>query len=148
MPILTQPIHPDGAIVSLGVVVSGPRMAALKAAGVAIPDPVLGRALLDTGASATVIDLTVVAKLRLVPTGAVPVHTPSTGGTPAVCEQYDVGLALILGSGQIHMVPALVVPVIAVDLSSQGIQALIGRDVLREAVFVYNGDAGTFTLAF
>lgn len=148
MPILTQPIHADGAIVSLGVVLSGPRAAALKAAGMVLPAPALARALLDTGASSTVIDLTIVAKLGLTPTGTVPVHTPSTGGSPVVFEQYDVGLALILGSGQIHVVPSLVIPVIAADLSSQGIQALIGRDMLREAVFVYNGDAGSFTLAF
>ena len=148
MPILTLPVRPDGAIVSIGIVLSGPRMAAMKVAGVAIPPPAMCSALLDTGASTTVIDLTVVVKLGLTPTGTVSVHTPSTGGTPAVCAQYDVGLALILGSGQIHVLPSLVIPVIAVDLSSQGIQALIGRDVLREGVFIYNGDAGTFTLAF
>jgi hypothetical protein len=38
--------------------------------------------------------------------------------------------------------------VISVDLSSQGFSGLIGRDVLSIANFIYNGEAGIFTLAY
>jgi hypothetical protein len=39
-------------------------------------------------------------------------------------------------------------PVIASNLTAQGIQALIGRDVLARCLFVYDGAAGLFSLAF
>ncbi len=39
-------------------------------------------------------------------------------------------------------------PVIESQLSMQGIQALIGRDVLRQCLFVYNGEEDQFMLAF
>jgi hypothetical protein len=42
----------------------------------------------------------------------------------------------------------LTVPVIATELASQGISALIGRDVLSSCLFVDDGNAGSFILAF
>jgi len=42
----------------------------------------------------------------------------------------------------------LTVPVIATELTSQGISALIGRDVLASCLLIYDGISGTFTLAF
>jgi hypothetical protein len=38
--------------------------------------------------------------------------------------------------------------VIAAELSTQGIHALIGRDVLQDCILIYNGASGDFTLAF
>ena len=40
------------------------------------------------------------------------------------------------------------VAVAEAQLSIQGIQALIGRDVLKNCLLVYDGQNGTFTLAF
>jgi len=40
------------------------------------------------------------------------------------------------------------IPVIASELAIQGIDALIGRDILDQCLFAYNGSAKTFTLAF
>ena len=39
-------------------------------------------------------------------------------------------------------------PLIQAHLSNQGIDMLIGRDVLDDCLMVYNGPDGTFTLAF
>lgn len=87
-------------------------------------------------------------KLNLTPTGSVPVHTPSTGGAPHVAEQYDVSL-MIPGSSTQHVPLTFgAVPVMAAELSVQGIQALVGRDILSNCVLVYNGSIGGFTLAF
>ena len=59
--------------------------------------------------------------------------------------QYDVALLLyhsdnsrIFGS---H-------PVIATDFSQQGIGGLLGRDVLKSCLMVYDGAHGHFSLAF
>ena len=40
------------------------------------------------------------------------------------------------------------VPVAASSLALQGIQALIGRDVLTNCLLVYDGQKGNFALAF
>lgn len=75
-------------------------------------------------------------------------HTPSTGAAPAAADQYDVGLAIYAAANQVPLF-LTTVPVIAAALvHAQGIQALIGRDILGQCVLHYNGATGTFTLAF
>jgi hypothetical protein len=39
-------------------------------------------------------------------------------------------------------------PVLGSDLKPHGFEVLIGRDLLRECLFIYDGTAGQFTLAF
>jgi hypothetical protein len=48
---------------------------------------------------------------------------------------------------QVH-VASLTIPVIESDLSAQGFQVLIGRDVLSQGLLWYNGRARTLSLAF
>lgn len=103
------------------------------------------RGLIDTGASLTAIDPSVLQALNLTPTGTTGVVTPTTGTTPQQLNQYDVQIIIL------H--PALtysfhVLPVIESVLGFQGFDVLIGRDVLAECLFVYDGRSGIFTLAF
>jgi predicted aspartyl protease len=146
MPILTLPLGADGAIITVLLHASAPRQTVLRAAGQQVPPPVVGRGLIDTGASATAIDPTVVQALGLVPTGTASIVTPSTGLTPHVCNQYDISL-LVLMAQQFH-VASLIIPVFESQLLNQGIHALIGRDVLAGCMFVYNGKASTLSIAF
>lgn len=112
-----------------------------------VPQPKQIRALIDTGASNTCIDPSVLAALGLTPTGTVSVITPSTGATPVECNQFDVALVITAPTG-----PAFIVGTIAVTenefLNGQGFHALIGRDVLERCLFGYNGSLGLFTLAY
>ena len=148
MPILTLPLEPDGAIVTVGFAVSGPRQAAMRKAGVEIPSAAVVRAIIDTGASCTCVDLAVVKKLELSPSGTVPILTPSTGKCAHVCNQFDVAVAVVMDADQVHL-SSLVIPVVGIDLSAQqGIQALIGRDVLEQGIFIYDGHRRLVTLAF
>lgn len=128
--------------------VSQARRDALVAAGKAVPAVVpIASALIDTGASCTCIDRSAIATLGLPPTGVANLHTPSTGAMPHNTPQYDVQL-IIPGPTPGH--PPLVfptVPIIESDFSAQGIQALIGRDILQHCVLAYVG-AGFFTLAY
>lgn len=145
MPHLTIPLAPNGPIVHLFVGVSAARDQALRKAGQ--PVPVMQRiiTLIDTGASGTVIDTDAIQPLGLTPTGIVLVHTPSTAGQAATCPQYDVSLAIYHPD---HSVFLGTMPVMCSHLSSSGIQALVGRDVLQKCPFVYDGSAGHFSLAF
>lgn len=106
-----------------------------------------GTFLVDTGASSTAVDRGLIAPLGLTATGAVMCHTPTTGQNAVRLDQYDVML-LVPGvvATQFWMIEA--VSITECDLSAQGIQGLIGRDVLDRAMLVYNGPAKTFTIAY
>jgi hypothetical protein len=129
--------------------VSQARQTALVAARLPIPPVVNIFALVDTGASCTCIDPSVLQSLQLTPTGSTPMNTPSTGTAPHVANQYDVSI-IIAGPGPTH--PPFfshTVPVVEAQLpSAQGFHALIGRDILEHSLFSYNGTAGIFTLAY
>lgn len=145
MPHVTQQVSPNGPILDFVVGVSLPRAEALQRASLPMPNAVRVRGLIDTGASGTCVDPSCLTALGLAPTGQVPIHTPSTAGTPHTCDQYDISLMLIHPRLQLTL---HALPVIASNLTAQGIQALIGRDVLARCLFVYDGAAGLFSLAF
>lgn len=126
---------------------SWPRQQALKASGAILPAHTSGTFLVDTGASNTVIDTTIIAPLGLTPTGAVMCHTPSTGQVAQAFNQFDVMIVIPgPGTSQAWIIEAL--PVMESDFSAQGIQGLIGRDMLDRALLIYNGPANHFSIAY
>jgi predicted aspartyl protease len=96
--------------------------------------------LVDTGASGSAVDQEVIAMLGLQPTGAISIATPSHERHEVLT--YDIDL--LIEQNQFHLAD---VPVFATGLKNQGIQGLIGRDVLQHMLLVYNGYSGHFTLA-
>ncbi len=131
MPHLTLPIGALGPTLDILVGVSQPRAQAIAAAGQAVPSPRVAHVLLDTGSSCTCIDAGILAALNLPPSGSTFVRTPSTGTAPHIANQFDVSLTL-------HH-PALyrwwgAVPVVEAVLAPQGIQGLIGRDILANCL--------------
>jgi hypothetical protein len=145
MPHLTLQIAAGGPLIDVLVGVSIPRQRALHAAGLPVPPAVQIRALIDTGASCTCIDPSVPLRLGLAPTGIAPMHTPSTGNQPHMANQYDVSLVLL--HPKLNLTHQTV-PVAESQLALQGIQGLLGRDILRNCLFIYDGQNGSFTLAF
>jgi hypothetical protein len=142
------PVHPmAGPLIDAFVGVSMPRQVALTQSQQPVPSPERIRALIDTGASCTCVDPTVVTKLGLTPTGQMQMCTPSTGTTPHPANTYDVSIQIPCANG-----PALIFQTIAVAsvqlLLPQGFHALIGRDVLKHCLLNYNGAIGLFTLAY
>lgn len=146
MPHLSLPIGAGGPVLEFFVGVSQPRADALKRGGQPVPAPILVRGLIDTGASITSVDPSILRALGIVSTGTASVHTPSTKcGQPHTANLFDISLVL-----QHPMVNRtwFGVPVIEAELIHQGIHALIGRDILSFCLLTYDGQTQTFCLGF
>lgn len=130
----------NGPIVEILVTVSRPAAEALKKQGIPIPKPVLVTALIDTGASGTVIQKGVAAQLGLHPVGVTAITTPSCSGVQ--CPIY--ALACAFPQTQVLFETTAV----EAPLHGQNIQCLLGRDILSKAVFIYIGYSNQFTLSF
>lgn len=110
--------------------------------GQPVPSPVSGEALVDTGASVSCVDETVIQRLGVNPVGISQVGTPSSARTAQF--QYPAPFAF----------PGTTLPQIEIAhalgsvLQPQGLLALIGRDILSNFVFIYNGPGGFVTLSY
>ncbi|MCP5197532.1 MAG: aspartyl protease family protein [Gammaproteobacteria bacterium] len=146
MPSVNLNILPLGPVIDVHVGVSSPRREALTEAGQPVPSPVACRLLIDTGASGTCIDSELIKQLQLSPSGIVSIHIPSTNANQShPCQQYDV--SLLIPHPRISRVFSAI-PIIASSFSHQGIDGLLGRDVLASCLLVYNGELGIYTLSF
>ena len=130
----------EGPIVDLLLVVGKGAEDALKRDGNSVPEPLKIIAMIDTGASGTVIQEGLAAKLGLTPIGKEKISTPSSTGLE--CFVYDVRLVFPNNTG-VEGVRAIEAP-----LKDQNIQCLVGRDVLSQGVLVYTGYLNQFTLSF
>ena len=145
----TLPLTREGPICNVALHISGPRRHALDASGGTVPNLVKGRALVDTGASCTSVDPTVLEQLQLTPTGSAQILTPSTGDTPHTTEQYDVAIVIPGATERDAPLVFPAVPVIATQLlQTQGFHALIGRDILQRCILIYNGSSSYFSVAY
>jgi hypothetical protein len=117
-------------------------------AGFAVPLWISGTFLVDTGASGTCIDPTLIQPLGIPPSGRVHIQTPSTGSTSHECSQYDVSIYIpgADNSQEGLLIPAL--PILETPLMTQGIVGLIGRDILDRCTLIYNSGLKMFTLAY
>ena len=112
----------------------------LAGAGKPVPQPVTGMALIDTGATMSAVDASVVAALGVNPVGVVPV---GTAGGPAAQPVYPIrlqlqGVGLVLDFSRVTGAP----------LKSMNLVALLGRDVLARMVLIYDGPSSEYTLTF
>ncbi|MGO9648226.1 MAG: retropepsin-like aspartic protease [Terriglobales bacterium] len=147
MPHFTRQLTNNAPIITAVLRVTQARADALVAAQQQVPPTQRMNALVDTGASCTCVDPAIIRALGLSPTGSTLMFTPSTGSQGHVTDQYDASLQIYRTTQE----PPLEIPIIAVvasDLRVQGIDALIGRDVLQYCLLSYNGQEGFFTLAF
>jgi predicted aspartyl protease len=99
-----------------------------------------GRALIDTGASSTFIDVAIARQLGLATTGTM-ICQSASHQYPA--NQYAVAYRFV-GIPNFNVIPVADSP----NLAAQNLIMLIGRDLLANAVVVYNGAAGTVSLSW
>lgn len=140
-------VSQQGPILNVFILVSGPRADALKAAGKPIPNAVPAKLLIDTGATSSCVCSSVVTALGINPTGNTPVLTPSTGATPHLAPTYDIGMFFQgLSPQDVHGIGTI--SVTCNDFSAQGIDGLLGRDVLSKGRLFYDGREGMYFLSF
>ena len=125
----------------IDVIIAVPLIVAenLKKEGKIVPAMVRVSAMIDTGATSSVITPYTVNALGLSPVGTANINTPSCESYPTY--QYHVLLGLP------NTIPVETTEAVMMPLSGQHIQCLIGRDALKNAVFIYNGYAETITFS-
>ena len=97
--------------------------------------------MIDTGASLCAIDEAAAVSLGIPPAGAQAIFTPAG---PASQPTYPASLSF----------PATTLPnitfaeFVGAPIQASGIIAIIGRNVLRDFVLIYNGPGGSVSLAY
>jgi len=129
----------EGPILEVHFLISRELEEKYKKDNIPIPEPVVVKALIDTGASACVIKKEIPEKLGLNPVGATNITTPSSKNH----ECYQYFMRMVIPSHQI----LVELPFIATPLDGQEISGLIGRDVLKNGILIYIGYANQFTLS-
>jgi predicted aspartyl protease len=142
MPSFTKQVanlQQTGPVVQVQIGIGSALEQHLRSKQQSVPSPVAAQALIDTGATGTVVNPGIVSSLNLNPVGSTLIHTPSSSNVR--CSQYLVRL---------HFPSGVVAEALAISapLHGQPIQCLVGRDVLRHGVLIYNGYMQHFTLSF
>ncbi|MBZ0271588.1 retroviral-like aspartic protease family protein [bacterium] len=119
-----------------------PRLARERSESGASPlEPITVAAMVDTGASATVLRSDVIKSLGLKTIGRSWVQTVSST-EPISVDRFIVSLYLPEG------VTVSSAVVVEAPLEGQHIQCLLGRDILSHGILVYIGYLNQFTLSF
>ena len=119
----------------------------LTNAGQPIPKCVMGIGLIDTGASSTCVHEPILQELGLKP---IDIVKSGTAGGPKQSNVYPARIQCPTHRWTLDLGRA-----IGVDLSGQVLNkvppepiiALLGRDLLRHWVFIYNGAGGFWTIS-
>jgi predicted aspartyl protease len=109
--------------------------------GKAVPEPISGWALLDTGATSTCIDDTAAQKMTLPVIDRGYMSSASHNAT-----QVNIYPTLISFTGT--PIKVNVLRAIGANLAGQDLIALLGRDMLQNFAIFYNGMMGQITLSF
>ena len=134
-----------GPIIDLAVTPHPAAAKAMEAQPTGLPKSILVSALIDTGASHSVIQQSVADGLGLQPIGKVSINTPSCHNHP--CNQYVVLLILPSATSGLQVPVRLQMTAIGAPLVGQNIQCLLGRDFLKHVLLVYNGPQDSFYVA-
>ena len=128
-----------GPIIQVTITIEANAGKGLLAQGKQLPSPKPGLALIDTGAGCTCIDEQVAQELGLPVIDAGKMTSATHADEP--CNVYPI---------QFTLPPNLTfncARTMGAKLAAQGIQILIGRDILQRCTLFYNGAVGQFTLS-
>jgi hypothetical protein len=148
MSLVSGEITKDGATIIVLVGVSKNRRLRLEKAGLKVPTQVTVRAQLDTGSFATGFMPEVFQSLGVERFRDIPIRTPSTKrGQECRCDQYDVSVTLLSGMTQVVIPSVHAIASDDFDPEEEGVQAIIGRDILDRCTFYYHGVERSFQLS-
>jgi predicted aspartyl protease len=148
MPYLTARLTDFGPVINVLIGVTAPRRKLLEKHGLPVPSRVPVQALIDTGASISVVAPNIPQQLGLHATGKTSLLTASTGHKPHPCDEYDVSVTLQHPDTEIELLFAYVAVAATIFHPNEPYQVIIGRDLLAECLLVYDGQNGTFAFAF
>jgi hypothetical protein len=131
----------DGPLLPVDILPSSALLNALESRQQKTPSPISCTALIDTGTTRTIIREGIAADLDLHPVGRVKARTASSSVEGDPRSIYSIQLVLPNG------LTADLTQAVEMPLREPGIDVLIGRDILRHAVFVYIGTENQFTLS-
>lgn len=139
MAILTAALHPLGAMIHVAV---SPR----TQLGDTAAQPVrFIAAIIDTGANTSLVNRSILQALGIKTDRYGRVLTASGGGA-VKAEIYEVAFRLHhAGKDTVY---ERVLDVYGTDMTTHGIDALLGQDFLSQCLFIYDGAAGRYTLSF
>src|SRR5262249_22247401 len=87
--------------------------------------------------------------LEVGPFGSILLRTPSTKrGEPCEADQFDVSVTLMSGETSFSFPSVHAIASDDFDPAEEGVQAIIGRDILNRCVLHYNGPERRFQLEF
>lgn len=142
---LPQALAQDGAFLEAEIHIPKALQDLLQSQNVTIPAPVRGFALIDTGATRTCADQNALSNLGINPIGLV---SMGTAGGLTQCPLYPARLWFPSLSMDAKFTALVGVNLQGQQIAGQQLTVLIGRDILLQALFIYNGRGGFFTLAF
>ncbi len=145
MPILSVPLTQDGPIVTVLIGVSEPRKLALEQSGQKVPKQLQIGALLNTGATGTVVDRQIIRRLGLQPRGVVNFKSTQQGMVPEMSMTYDISLSL---ANAPHQFITSALAVLEGSFALPTYQAILGRDVLGHLKLHYDGINRMLTVQF
>lgn len=134
-----QALAQRGPVVSVSLRPLEEQCRAMAERGEAITAAVDGLALIDTGATHTCVDEAAAGRAGLNP---IDHATISSATHSAHRVNVFAGEIEVAGLGRNRLPRAM-----GATLESQGLLAIIGRDALGSAVFIYNGPSGSFSIA-
>jgi len=116
----------------------------LNSKGQPVPAPITGYALIDTGATMSMVDDHAVEALGVGPVGTA---TLQTAGGPLQSALYPVRVVIGVPPKQV-VLDLTFGRITSGPLQKSGLLCLLGRDLLQHVLLVYDGANGRFTVAF
>jgi predicted aspartyl protease len=127
-----------GPVIQVTVSLAASYAQTLQQTGQAVPTPISGWALVDTGASATCIDAAQADQMGLPVIDVVNMTSATHVDTPQNVHPIRIefaGVPIAIDAPR----------AIGANLAPQGLLLLIGRDALQHCTLIYNGLAGSIT---
>jgi hypothetical protein len=144
MPHHTILVGSDGAVIDIAVMV-GPIMRQDLLSRGALPlQPVIIRALIDTGADLTAIHPQILEQFGGRPAGSARIRRPGQSLGYQAVSLFEIQLSI---GGVTPGVPWIPTRVVGVEPATPTVLAMIGRDVLKHCTLYYNGPGSELTLS-